>query len=78
MQWSLEGTVNWTAPRRLALAFTPALGGLVIAAIALGVLASGAPRAGQEGFGAPIILIVGLGFVAVHVLHLRLIDRALR
>ena len=77
MQWSLAGEVNWTAPRRLALSFTPALASVILIAIALTILLSGHPRPGQEGLGVPIVLLVGLVFVGVHAMHLRLISRSI-
>ena len=76
MQWSLTGKVNWTAPRPAALAFTPVLAAVVLFAAAIGILASGDPRPGQAGMGVPVILLIGFLFVAVHALHLRLIDRS--
>jgi len=78
MQWSLAGEVNWTAPRRIALAFTPALASLILAAVATSAVFGGAPRPGQEGFGAAVVLLIGLGLLALHAVHLWLIDRALR
>jgi hypothetical protein len=75
MQWSFSSEVNWTAPRRIALAFTPILAGLILTAVSLSVLLSDDPRSGQEGFGAPVVLVIGLVFIGVHLLHLRLIAR---
>jgi hypothetical protein len=77
MQWSFTGKVNWTASRRIALAFTPALAALILGATAIAISASGDARPGQEGMGPPVVLMIGMVFVAVHVLHLRLIDRSL-
>lgn len=77
MQWSLTGEVNWTAPRRPALAFIPVIGSIVIGAAA----ASSAwlpPRPGQEGLALPALLAVAGAFVAMHGLHLRMIERSLR
>jgi hypothetical protein len=76
MQWSLTGTVNWTAPRAIALSFVPALGtGLLtfITVLALNVR----PRAGQEGMVLPVTMLIGGTFVAVHLFHFWLIDRTL-
>ena len=78
MQWSFAGEVNWTAPRRIALAFTPILAALVLGAVAILILVSGEPRPGQEGFGPPVVLLTGLVFIGVHALHLRLIGRSVR
>lgn len=77
MQWSVSGKVNWTAPRRIALSFTPMLAAIVLGATAIAILASGDPRPGQEGLGEPVILLVGIVFITVHALHLRLIERSL-
>lgn len=73
MQWSLSGGVNWTAPRRLALAVTPALAVIVLTVMTMASLTM--PRAGQDPL--PILLLGSLLFVAVHALHLRLSDRTL-
>jgi hypothetical protein len=78
MQWSVAGRINWTAPRRAALAFTPGLGALVLGAVAISVLTSGEPRPGQEDLGAPVVLVIGAAFLGLHGLHLWLIDRSLR
>jgi hypothetical protein len=78
MQWSFGGNVNWTAPRRIALAFTPALAAVTMGGVLLLILLSGDPRPGQEGMGPPVLLFVGLMFLAVHALHLWLIDRSVR
>ena len=76
MQWSLGGNVNWTAPRRIALAFTPALAAVTLGGVVLLILSSGDPRPSQEGMGPPVLLFLGLMFLAVHALHLWLIDRS--
>ena len=77
MQWSLTGSVNWTAPRPLALAFTPALAALCLSATA--ALATFVqPRSGQDGLVSPSLVAVALTFVAAHALHLWLIGRTLR
>ncbi|WP_239807231.1 hypothetical protein [Croceicoccus hydrothermalis] len=76
MQWSFGGEVNWTAPRAIALAFTPALATLVlIAASASTVMLE--PRAGQEGMEVPVIVILATGFIAVHAFHIWLIGKAM-
>lgn len=62
MQWSLRGKVNWTAPRRLGLAFTP-----VLAVPALGAVAA------TQGTAA--VAAVALALVAAHLLHVYLIGR---
>lgn len=78
MQWSVTGTVNWTAPRRLALAFTPAFAALVLGAVAVPILLGVKPRPGDEHLVLPILLASGFGFLLFHGLHLWLISRTLR
>jgi hypothetical protein len=78
MQWSFGGKVNWTAPRRIALAFTPTLAALVLSAVAIAISMSGEARAGQGNMGPLVVLTAGLVFVIVHALHLWLIDRTIR
>ncbi len=77
MQWSVAGSVNWTAPRLLALAFTPVLATciLIVAVIATIVLE---PRRGQEGSEVQVILALALTFVGVHALHLKLVAKTLQ
>ena len=77
MQWSLAGKVNWTAPRVLALSFTPALASVVLFAVTTGTLAS-IPRPGQEGLEVPVVLLVSFGLIGVHALHLWLIDATMK
>ena len=76
MQWSLKGRVNWTAPRRLALAFTPTLGALVLGSTAI-IAVGGARRHGAD-VGVPVLCLIGLAFLAAHGLHLWLIERSLQ
>ncbi len=74
MQWGMDGSVNWTAPRKIALAFTP-----VMAAICLSPVAAAAPflkaKTGQEGLATPGVALCAVAFLAVHALHLWLIQR---
>ena len=76
MQWSLAGTVNWTAPRAFALTLIPALGTGLLSFITLLAL-NVRPRAGQEGMVLPVIMLVGAAFVGVQILHFWLIERTL-
>lgn len=77
MQWSFQGRVNWTAPRRLALAFTPTLGALVLGSTAIMALLAGPPRLGED-LGAPVLCLIDLAFLGAHGMHLRLIERSVR
>lgn len=74
MQWGIDGSVNWTAPRRVALSFTPALATIVLAAATFATLLF-SPRPGQEGMEIPIVVMLGLGFIAAHAFHLWLIEK---
>lgn len=83
MQWRLSRSeplaqsVNWSAPRVVALSFTPslAIGALVLLNIAAVTLT---PRPGQEGMLLPSLIFIGGVFVAAHILHLWLIEKTLR
>jgi hypothetical protein len=77
MQWSLAGTVNWTAPRVLALSLIPALGVGLLTFITLLNL-NVRPRAGQEGMVIPVTILMGATFVAVQLLHFWMIDKTLK
>jgi len=74
MQWQLDGTVTWMAPRRLALAFTPVLTVFVLTAlIALSLITK--PRAGQEWMLIPVTLVVSFTAVTVHAFHLWMMNK---
>ena len=77
MQWSLTGSVNWTAPRRIALAAVPVLGTLALAAVAFHMEFS-APRADKEGQEVPAMLALAAAAVGSYLLHLKLIAWTLR
>lgn len=72
MQWFLNGSVTWTAPRMVALAFIPVLGAVVLALTAAST-ALLQPRLGQEWLAVPVEIFVALLFIAAYALHLRLI-----
>jgi hypothetical protein len=76
MQWSLDNSVNWTAPRRVALAFTPVLAAIILSATVVLTL-SVKPKPGQEGFEVPTIAFIALVFIGAHALQLWLISRSL-
>jgi hypothetical protein len=75
MQWSLDKSVNWTAPRAVALAFTPVLAALVLSATVV-LTMSGKPKPGQEGLELPTMLFIALVFIGAHALHLWLIEKS--
>lgn len=76
MQWSLAGTVNWTAPRVLALSLVPALGiGLLTFITLLNLNVK--PRAGQECMVLPVTIMLGATFVAIQLLHFWMIHKTL-
>ena len=77
MQWWLTGEVTWSAPRRLALAFIPAL---AIAALSIFAFMSFTikPRAGQEALVLPSLIGLGFTFIAIQLAHLWLITKTLR
>ena len=64
MQWSLKGTVNWTAPRAIAFAFVPVLAAVVMAA----TLLTGAVQTSD------IALMSGV-FLSCQLLHITLTQR---
>ena len=82
MQWRLSRSeplsrsVNWSAPRIVALSFTPslAIGALALFNVAAVTLT---PRPGQEGMLFPSLIFIGSVFVAAHAFHLRLIGKTL-
>ena len=77
MQWSLSGSVNWTAPRLVALSSTPALTMAILAFFVMGSMTM-QPRPGQEGAVVPALLGMGVCFIAAHVFHLWMISKTLR
>ncbi len=77
MQWGLSGQVNWSAPRRIALAFIPVLGILVFASLLLADN-SRDMRAGRADTGLVPIVATGILLLAIQQLHLSLAGRTLR
>lgn len=77
MQWSLSGRVNWTAPRVLALSFTPALAVCALTFFVV-LVAYGKSRPGHEGEVLPVLLLFGGILIAAHSFHLWLIGRTVR
>ncbi|RYF00040.1 MAG: hypothetical protein EOO77_34645 [Oxalobacteraceae bacterium] len=76
MQWWITGQVTWSAPRRLALAFMPALAIVLLGFVT--IMALNVPaRAGQEGLVLPMTIGMGATLIAVQLLHFWLIARTL-
>ncbi|QHL90530.1 hypothetical protein GVO57_06340 [Sphingomonas changnyeongensis] len=73
----LSKTVTQSGPRFLVLGLVPALAICTMTVIAVGALTL-KPRPGQEGMILPSVIFIGGLFVAVYVLHLWLIEQALR
>ena len=77
MQWWFTGEVTWSAPRPLALLFIPMLA-VVVLGMQVVLALTMAPRPGQENLVLPILMGTGAVFVAIQLLHIRLIDWTLR
>jgi uncharacterized BrkB/YihY/UPF0761 family membrane protein len=77
MQWWLDGEVTWSAPRRMALAFIPALGLLLFASVAVLFLYT-TPRPRQEGLVIPSMLAAGILFLAAQLFHLWMVERTVQ
>lgn len=77
MQWWFDGKVTWYAPRRVALAFIPALAICLLAFyVVLAFIAK--PRPGDEHLVLPVLVFLGIMFVGAQLLHLYLVARTLR
>ncbi len=70
MQFGLDGTVNWTAPRRLGLAFAPALGAIVLISV---LLARG--HGGDAQAVVRQVALTGAVLVAAELFHIVLLVR---
>ncbi|PSO09712.1 MULTISPECIES: hypothetical protein [unclassified Sphingobium] len=77
MQWGFTGQVNWSAPRRLALAFMPVLAFALLGFFAF-MSINVPPRAGQEGLVFPILVVMGGSLVGAQLFHFWLIERTIR
>ncbi len=65
MQWGLGGQINWTAPRRVALAFTPTLAAVMLFG----------PLILSDAAITRSIAIGSAAFIFAHLLHLALLAR---
>lgn len=77
MQWWLDGQVTWTAPRRVALAFVPALSLLMLGGFGV-LLANVQPRHGQESMVIPSYMALGLISCGVQIFHLWLVSKTVQ
>lgn len=83
MQWSLSRskplseTINWSAPRVLALSFTPFLAVCTLVLFTIGAMTL-TPRPGQEWMMIPALIFIGGVFVAAHAFHIWMIGKALK
>jgi len=68
MTWSFGGFPTWTAPPRVALAFTPVLGTLMCFATAA-MVAFATPDE-ERGDAVPAVGVIGALFLAIHAGHL--------
>jgi hypothetical protein len=74
MQWGLDGTVTWTAPRVVALAFFPLLASITFASLLI-LAVNVKPRTGDDAMTLPAFVGIGTTFVAIQLLHFWLIAR---
>jgi hypothetical protein len=77
MDWGWRGKVNWTAPRRVALALIPALAALVLGIHSVLSLTF-APRPGQAHLALPILVLTSLTLLEIQALYLCMVARTLR
>lgn len=74
MQWA-AGETTWTAPRKVALLFTPALASALLFGTTAVVAAA---DHAERPIGVAVIGVMSAAFAAAHALHLRLIERSIR
>lgn len=77
MQWWVDGSVTWSAPRRIALSFIPVLATFTLCGLAA-LLSHMKPRPGQEHLAVPSFLVVGLLFLVIQIFHLWMIGKTVR
>lgn len=76
MQWSISGKVIWSAPKGIALSFTPVLAAVVVGGTAIAIAILPEPGAGAiSKMG--VLVIMALCFAAAHAFHLWLIGRTI-
>jgi cytochrome bd-type quinol oxidase subunit 2 len=77
MQWTLDGSVNWTAPRWIALSLTPTLAAIILLATVI-LTTVQRPRPDQEAFVIPTLAFVAAVLIGAHAFHLWLIGKSVR
>jgi hypothetical protein len=77
MQWDLDGSVIWSAPRAAALSLMPVIGTCTLAAL-VGMSWVLKSRPGQEWLEVPATLIVAGVCLGSHRFHIWMIGRYLR
>ncbi|MDP1873861.1 hypothetical protein [Phenylobacterium sp.] len=75
MQWGFKGLPNWSAPREIALSFTPLLAAFTLTPF---TLASLWVEPDERLTFRIVLALVCLGFIVAHALHLYLLARWLR
>jgi hypothetical protein len=78
MQFWLDGTPTWTLPRKYGVAFIPVVGSVILLAVATAIAFGPPPRAGQEDFVLPVIVLFPIGMIAIQIFHLWLVERHFR
>lgn len=78
MQFWLDGTPTWTLPRRYAVAFMPAVQGVILLALGAAIAFGPPPRAGQEGLVLPVIVLFPIIMLAIQIFHLWAVERYFR
>jgi len=73
MQWTPSGDVTWTAPRWIALCFTPVLAAFLLFGTAA-MLDWAQPADPTEGL--VVLAVMALAFAGAHAFHLRLLNRS--
>jgi len=77
MQWGFTGEVNWSAPRRVALAFIPVLAVALLSFFPF--MSMNVPtKAGQEELIFPILIVMGAALVAAQLSHFWLVKKTIR
>ena len=76
MQWWVDGSVTWSAPRQVALSFIPILATVTLCGLA-SLLSHTNPRPGQEHLAIPSLFVVALIFLGVQIFHLWMVGKTI-